>query len=581
MPDTRALGALAVVLALASLAFALFDLSPVQALICGGVSLVGLGLGGNLSRRRRLRERWRARLLKPHPGGADEHLGKVMGGYLVCELLGRGGMGTVYRGVPVNSLDLGKAVAIKVMSAQMASDPAFLRRFQREIEILRRLAHPHIVTLLASGEEGGHVYLVTELLVGRTLRQSLPARGLPWQDALELLLPALEGLHFAHEQGVIHRDLKPDNLFLVDHGPLKIMDFGLARAQNLNLSGSGETNLGTPAYMSPEQVAGGVLTPACDQYALGVILFEMLTGRVPFEDDDPVNVVNLHLSETPPSPRQYAPDLPAALENLILKLLAKDPAQRFADCRAVVRALGQLLHQSSVFTPGPGPYSDLTPIGPQSFRARHGGDRVCLKKVQSCLDSPSWLEAHRSRVSEWNAQWHCGEAGIFVSRPWVDGLPLSGHRSEAMRLLEPLLTALEALHSQGLCHLNLKPSNLYWVGGKIVLVDPWLADLTRVDPVYQAPEQMSGPGCPATDQYAAGAIFYYLLTGEEWTGAMGDHDLGAWGPPLTRMLRPQPAQRYASAAMALAGLQGSLAGRPRKKQSTLVKRRPKPVPVEG
>lgn len=253
------------------------------------------------------------------------------GAYVVSERLGVGGMATVYRALPAKTLEEAGQVAIKVIHRSFAQDDDYQRRFRREFEIMQRLDHPGLVRVLESGDLNGLLYITMEYVDGENLRQLLDRRGpLDLASFLALAIPVLEAVQAAHEAGVTHRDLKPENLMVCENG-VKVMDFGLATALGTaRITQSGET-IGTPRYLAPEQITKGSSEASADQYALGVVFFEMLTGVTPFQGEHPMAILLMHLSEAPPRLRDLRVDLPEKLENLLQQMLAKNPNERFRD----------------------------------------------------------------------------------------------------------------------------------------------------------------------------------------------------------------------------------------------------------
>lgn len=258
-----------------------------------------------------------------------EH-GRRVGPYVLGDELGRGGMGEVYR-----ARKDGHEVALKILKPEAQE----LERQQREIAITARLNHKGIIRLLDSGEVEGGYYIVMELVPGKTLRDHLEETGaLPPATAAPLLKQLCLALGYAHRQGVTHRDVKPDNVMVTKDGTVKVMDFGLARAESSpNLTKSGDT-FGTPAYMAPEQIEGRS-EPASDQYALGLIAFEMLAGRLPYTKTEPMEMLICHLHEPPPPPSMVNPRLPEAVDAVILRMLEKSPARRYPSLEAAWVAL--------------------------------------------------------------------------------------------------------------------------------------------------------------------------------------------------------------------------------------------------
>jgi len=274
----------------------------------------------------------------------DPLLGRVLAGYRVSKLLGGGGMANVYLGLPIPSLDESSAVAIKVIRPEKL-DPEFEARFQREIAVCSQLRHPHIVSVLQSGEEAGLKFLVLQYVRGETLDQKLTGEGLP-QAKIRTWLPQLvSALQYAHDRGVVHRDLKPSNLMVDEQDQLFLMDFGLARNQDVSTLTATGMALGTPAYVPPEFLMEQKIsiTPQADQYSLGIMLYEWFTGQRPFVSHNPMKLAFMRLTEAPRPLRALAPDLPKALEDTLLRMLARDPSQRFASLHEAASPIYQSL----------------------------------------------------------------------------------------------------------------------------------------------------------------------------------------------------------------------------------------------
>lgn len=272
----------------------------------------------------------------------DPLIGKQMGDYWLLERLGHGGMASVYR-AHKGDPDSGEVSALKVIHPHVASNPEFRRRFGREIKIGGALLHPNIVAVHEGGEHGGRLYLSMELLEGGALRERMPPEGVPLPAALKILEPLFEAVGKAHREGVVHRDLKPENILFDGKGRLKVADFGLARSHDAStLTASGNV-LGTPAYMAPEQIQESGLNPASDQYALGVITYELLTGTVPFHAEESIQLLMKHLTEEPQPPSARRPDISPELDRVVLKMLAKDPDARFTTVMEALAELKKLL----------------------------------------------------------------------------------------------------------------------------------------------------------------------------------------------------------------------------------------------
>lgn len=318
-----------------------------------GIGLAFMGIGTvvtgtflfRTAKARRAQRDWdlKRAALVAHADGSDPLVGSILGDrYLIVDVLGQGGMATVYRAVPSESLDQSEMVAIKVIQKQYAQDSEFQARFKREVLVSKGLNHPNIVRVEDWGEHSQMLYLVLEFVNGEPLDRQIPRRGWKLEEAMPTLASILSALSYAHEQGVIHRDIKPENIMVTKTGVPKIMDFGLARSQDLSKVTKTGSALGTPAYMPPEQITGARPTPAADQYSLGVMFYEVLTARRPFEADDPMAVVFKQMSEEPPSPLEFKPELNPTVAEILMRMLEKNPAARFASLDVVLEGLQTL-----------------------------------------------------------------------------------------------------------------------------------------------------------------------------------------------------------------------------------------------
>lgn len=258
--------------------------------------------------------------------------GKKLDQYLLIQQIGQGGMATVYRG---ENTETGEVVALKVLSPTISGDRRFVLRFRREGGLVSRLRHPHIIPVKDYGEDTGLIYLAMPFVEGDTLLERYRRGGLTPQLAARWMSQVAEALHYAHEQGVIHRDIKPANIIIDEEEKAKLGDFGLARTIEGTSSLTGSMLMGTPAYMSPEQVRGEKLDARSDQYSFGVILYQLFTGRLPFDGETPMKTAMMHLNDPVPSLRKHNPEVSSALERVIQTSLAKDPAARFPTVRAL------------------------------------------------------------------------------------------------------------------------------------------------------------------------------------------------------------------------------------------------------
>jgi eukaryotic-like serine/threonine-protein kinase len=269
---------------------------------------------------------------------ADPLAGRLLDGrYAVTARIAHGGMATVYLALDTR---LDRQVALKVMHAELARDEEFVRRFIGEAKSVARLSHQNVVAVFDQGSDGPFLYLAMEYVPGRTLKEVLRERGrFSPAAALDIMAGVLDGLAAAHSSGIVHRDVKPENVLLTTDGRLKVADFGLARAQ----AAVGQTRagllIGTVAYLPPEQVTGDSTGPRSDVYSAGVMLFELLTGRQPFTGDTPIAVAYQHVNQDVPAPSALVPGIPAAVDQLVLAATSRDPALRPADASEFARAV--------------------------------------------------------------------------------------------------------------------------------------------------------------------------------------------------------------------------------------------------
>jgi len=267
----------------------------------------------------------------------DPMIGRLIDGrYQVRSRIARGGMATVYL---ATDLRLERRVAVKVMHGHLADDSQFKQRFIQEARSAARLAHPNVVNVFDQGQDADSAYLVMEYLPGITLRDLLQEYGsLTSQQTIDITEAVLSGLAAAHKAGIVHRDLKPENVLLADDGRIKIGDFGLARAASANTA-TGAALLGTIAYLSPELVTRGIADTRSDIYAVGIMMYEMLTGEQPFKGEQPMQIAYQHANDTVPLPSVKNPKVPAELDELVQWATEKDPDQRPRDARAMLDQL--------------------------------------------------------------------------------------------------------------------------------------------------------------------------------------------------------------------------------------------------
>lgn len=269
--------------------------------------------------------------------------------YEIIEEVGSGGMSIVYK---AKCHVLNRYVAIKVLKPEFSDDKSFVNKFRIEAQSAAGLSHPNIVNVFDVGEENGFYYIVMELVEGITLKEYIQQNGrLPYQTALDFIIQICSGIEVAHEHHTIHRDIKPQNIIVSKNGTLKVTDFGIAKAATSNTIAS--SAMGSVHYISPEQARGGYADERSDIYSLGVTLYEMLTGRVPFEGENNVTVALMHIQSEVIPPREYYPDIPVSLEKVVLKMMQKKPERRYLTVNALLSDLKKLVMD---------PYADVANI---------------------------------------------------------------------------------------------------------------------------------------------------------------------------------------------------------------------------
>jgi serine/threonine-protein kinase len=303
----------------------------------------------------------------------DPMLGKVLEDrYSVDELIARGGMATVYRGT---DLRLGRTVALKVLGGVLVNDPDFVERFTQEARATAALTHPNVVAVHDQGISEGFPFLVMEFVQGRTIREIMAQSG-PFTSAhaLEIISAVLAGLSSAHDAGFVHRDIKPENVLITNDGHIKVTDFGLARViSDTPVSDStGAVLLGTMAYLSPEQVQQLAVDQRSDVYSCGILLYEMVTGLVPFTGTSPLDVAYQHVNSSVSAPSSIQPDVPPAVDHLVLAATRKSPAERIQSARefrdGVIRAISAVPRAEALTTALP---LQNTQVIPTPVRGAH------------------------------------------------------------------------------------------------------------------------------------------------------------------------------------------------------------------
>lgn len=296
--------------------------------------------------------------------------GQMLGPYRIINQIGRGGMATVYKAYQP-SVD--RYVAIKVLPTQLAESKEFATRFQQEARIIAKLEHPHILPVFDYGESDGVSYFVMRYMDAGTLKEKMiEGRPLPLNDIDRLFTQLAEALSYAHSRGIVHRDLKPANVLIDSHGNVFLTDFGIAKLLESASPRLTQTDaiMGTPAYISPEQAQGHPVDQRSDIYSLGIILYEMVTGSVPFTAETPLAVLFKHISDPLPPPSLVKPDIPPVIEQVVLKALAKDPRDRFATAaefaaawKRAIQARQTIQHAPDALTVPPVPATPSSQTG--------------------------------------------------------------------------------------------------------------------------------------------------------------------------------------------------------------------------
>jgi len=395
----------------------------------------------------------------------DALVGRVVDGrYRVDARLARGGMATVYE---ATDLRLDRTVALKVMHASLADDAAFVSRFQREARSAARLSDPHVVAVYDQGEDGPLVYLAMEYVPGRTVRDVLREHGrLSAEQALTILDPVLQALEAAHRAGFVHRDVKPENVLLTDDGRVKVADFGLARAISSATSTAATQGLliGTVAYLSPEQVERGVADARSDVYGAGILLYEMVTGSVPFAGETPLAVAYQHVNAAVPSPSSVRPEVSPLIDGLVAQSATRDPDDRYPDAAAFlddVRAVRRQLPAPRAFGVVDDPATAATLVVPLAgagtgFAPPSGPAPTADSQTTAATPLPAAKPAKRKRRKGWiaflavlvlaalaaGAGWYLG-VGRTVAVPPLANLTVK----QAEAKLAPLGLSLDASQS--------------------------------------------------------------------------------------------------------------------------------------
>jgi len=320
-------------------------------------------------------------------------IGNLVGSYKITDKIGEGGMGAVYRGIDIM---LEREVAIKMLRPELSRQPNIVERFRSEAVTLAKLNHPNIATLYSFVRQGDDFFMVMEFVRGETLDGLIRRSGaMPCDRAIALMCQALEGIDHAHKMGIIHRDVKPANMMMTEGGTLKVMDFGIARVLGTARMTKQGNIVGTIEYMSPEQVRGLETDARSDIYSLGILLYEMLTGRVPFSSDSEFDLMKMQIDEAPQPPRFFSSNIPPAIEQAIMKSLAKRPEARFQSAADFRNAL-----QGSVVMPSPsaGVSAPATRLG-ESAVAPHLDPTSGMKETRLGPAAPAAFQGDQMKAT--------------------------------------------------------------------------------------------------------------------------------------------------------------------------------------
>ncbi len=457
-------------------------------------------------------------------------IGQSLGRYHILEQLGEGGMATVYKAYDTR---LEREVAVKVIRREAFPPEQLehvLKRFEREAKALAKLSHPNIVSLLDYGNHEGTPFLVMPFLPGGTLKAKL-GRPIPWKTAIQLIIPLGRALAYAHSAGIVHRDIKPSNILITASGEVMLTDFGIARLleteSGQTLTGTG-MGIGTPEYMAPEQGMGRQVDARADIYALGIVLYEILTGRKPYTADTPMAVLIKKINDPLPRPKQFVRDLPDAVEHILVKALARQIENRYPDMPAFVQALENLLAESGIITieDTARTIMQLTETETQATSDQIGFGALYPEiGTDTTEDVPSQRSKEKSGMARY---WPVGMgilALILLCGVTIGGIILSQAKAVTPTSAPPRITTGPASISTS-THLPI-PSETFT---SVPVALPSVTSTGMQTPTSDSEDEMENPKDGATLKYIPSATFTMGLTSQQadqlWNNCGSDCDSG-------------------------------------------------------
>ena len=334
--------------------------------------------------------------------------GQVLGNrYTLLEKIGGGGMAVVYKS---KDTLLNRFVAIKVLRVEFSTDEEFVKRFNVEAQSVASLSHPNVVSIYDVGFQSNIHYIVMEYVDGLTLKEYINKNGaLDWQEAIKISIQICSAIEHAHKNNIVHRDIKPHNILMTKEGIAKVTDFGIARAVTSSTITMVGSTIGSVHYFSPEQARGGFIDDKSDLYSLGIVMYEMVTGRVPFDGDSPVAVALKHIQEVPPEPRKFLPSLPYGVNEIIIKAVQKDQSLRYQSATAMIVDLNKVLVR-----PQGGFIGQEVASNQATIRMQPLNNSNITSQNRSNTANNNYMEANKQKKKNTTAYWLAGITSILV-----------------------------------------------------------------------------------------------------------------------------------------------------------------------